>query len=171
MTSLTWDRHHGHAFSYDVVELGYNYRMDELRSALGRVQLNRIPAGNLRRRQLTEQYRQAAAKRLPGIQFPFAGHPGTSACHLMPALLPEGVNRAKFMEVMKQHGIQTSIHYPPIHTFSGYREQAHELRLPVTEAVGQREVTLPLYPGLAEKQLNWVIDAAVQALNTCSSEG
>ncbi len=171
MTTLTWDRHRGHAFSYDVVELGYNYRMDELRSALGRVQLTRIPAGNLRRHQLTEQYRQAAAKRLPGIQFPFADHPGTSACHLMPALLPEGTNRAKFMGMMKQYGIQTSIHYPPIHTFSGYREQAHELRLPVTEVVGQREVTLPLYPGLTEEQLNWVIDAAAQALDACSSEG
>ncbi len=46
MTSLTWDRHQGHAYSYDVVELGYNYRIDEIHSALGREQLRKLEAGN-----------------------------------------------------------------------------------------------------------------------------
>ncbi len=167
MTSLTWDRHRGHAFSYDVVDLGYNYRMDELRSALGRVQLNRITAGNQKRRQLTEQYRS----QLNGLQIPFDHHTGTSACHILPALLPEGVNRNRFMEVMKENGIQTSIHYPPIHTFSEFNRQTPEGRLPITEAIGQREVTLPLFPAMSAEQLNWVISAAKDALETCLQEG
>jgi len=53
MTSVTWDRHKGHAWSYDVVDLGYNYRLDEIRSALGRVQLSKLDAYNSRRRELT----------------------------------------------------------------------------------------------------------------------
>jgi dTDP-4-amino-4,6-dideoxygalactose transaminase len=56
MTSLTWDRHHGHAYSYDVVALGYNDRIDEIRSALGRVQLAKLPANNARRLELTRLY-------------------------------------------------------------------------------------------------------------------
>lgn len=171
MTSLTWDRHRGHAFSYDVVELGYNYRIDELRSALGRVQLTRIPAGNQMRRLLTEEYRQRANRLGLGLQIPFTNHPGTSACHLLPALLPQGANRARFMEIMKQNGIQTSIHYPPIHTFSGYRGQAPEGSLPVTETVGQREVTLPLFPAMTEEQLGWVLESALMALETGLQEG
>ena len=57
MTSLTWDRHKGHAWSYDVVDLGYNYRIDEIRAALGKVQLEKLPKNNERRRHLTQVYR------------------------------------------------------------------------------------------------------------------
>ena len=46
MTAMTWDRHRGHAWSYDVVALGYNYRIDEIRAALGREQLKKLPANN-----------------------------------------------------------------------------------------------------------------------------
>jgi len=56
MTSLTWERHKGHAFSYDVVELGFNYRMDEIRAAIGRVQLSKLDKNNARRRELSQLY-------------------------------------------------------------------------------------------------------------------
>jgi len=55
MTTLTWDRHQGHAWTYDVVALGYNYRIDEIRSALGRVQLGRLEQNNSRRRERCRQ--------------------------------------------------------------------------------------------------------------------
>jgi dTDP-4-amino-4,6-dideoxygalactose transaminase len=54
MTSLTYDRHQGHAYSYDVVDLGYNYRIDEIRSALGIEQLKKLPANNVLRKTYTE---------------------------------------------------------------------------------------------------------------------
>src|SRR5689334_9841608 len=57
MTTLTWDRHKGHAWSYDVVDLGYNYRIDEIRAALGTVQLSKLERNNERRRHLTQIYR------------------------------------------------------------------------------------------------------------------
>jgi len=120
MTSLTWDRHQGHAYTYDVVELGYNYRLDEIRAALGLVQLAKLPAGNARRKEFTELYRHALNG--SGITMPFqewAQNPGvTPAYHIFPALLPEGSDRVAFMESLKADGVQTSIHYPPIHTFS-----------------------------------------------------
>jgi dTDP-4-amino-4,6-dideoxygalactose transaminase len=68
MTSLTWDRHHGHAYSYDVVALGYNDRIDEIRSALGRVQLKKLAANNARRLEITRLYHEAL--RDTGVELP-----------------------------------------------------------------------------------------------------
>ena len=101
MTSLTWDRHKGHASSYDVVELGYNYRIDEVRSALGLCQLRKLPVNNERRRQLTQVYRDALDELAPQVTAPFKDHPGMSAAHLMAVLLPEGADRSHFMEALK----------------------------------------------------------------------
>ena len=61
MTTLTWDRHKGHAGSYDVVNPGYNYRLDELHAALGRAQLKKLERNNQRRRNLLISYREAVA--------------------------------------------------------------------------------------------------------------
>ena len=93
MTSLTWDRHKGHAWSYDVVDLGYNYRIDEIRAALGKVQLGKLEANNERRRRLTQVYRDALQELTPQVVAPFASHAGISAADLMPVLLPAGTNR------------------------------------------------------------------------------
>jgi len=165
MTSLTWDRHQGHAWSYDVVATGYNYRIDEIRSALGRVQLAKLETSNSRRRELVTLYRDLLAELIPSISVPFREHPGMSAGHIMPVLLPHGANRLDFMEGMMAQGIQTSIHYPPIHTFTSFREGARGAELlPVTNDVAAREVTLPLYPTLTDEQVQSVVEAARKSL-------
>ncbi len=71
MNSLTWDRHKGHASSYDVVVNGYNYRLDELHAALGRTQLAKLIRNNERRRRLLEAYRDCLQS-LSGWTLPFA---------------------------------------------------------------------------------------------------
>lgn len=163
MTSLTWDRHRGHAFSYDVVAPGYNYRIDELRAALGRVQLGRLPENNARRRLLNDLY-QARLRALPDIDLPYAAWRGEPTCHIRPILLPDGCDRRAFMAAMQAQGIQTSIHYPPVHLFTQYDRGSGNGRLPVTEAVAGREVTLPLYPGMSEEDVAFVVDGVKQAL-------
>jgi len=155
MTSLTWDRHKGHAWSYDVVELGYNYRIDEIRAALGRVQLGKLDTNNARRQSLTQQYRKVLHELAPEITIPFENHPGISAAHIMPVLLPAGTNRTLFMENMKEQKIQTSIHYPPVHHFTAYRKITDTV-LPVTEDLAEREVTLPLYPAMLDTDITLV---------------
>ena len=164
MTSLTWDRHKGHAWSYDVVELGYNNRIDEIRAALGRVQLGKLDANNARRRSLTQQYRDALQELTPAIIVPFENHPGISSAHIIPILLPAGTNRIQFMEGMKAHGIQTSIHYPPIHHFTSYQKFKSSI-LPVTEDVAEREVTLPLYPALRDADVVLVAKAIQDSMS------
>jgi dTDP-4-amino-4,6-dideoxygalactose transaminase len=170
MTSLSWDRHKGHAATYDVVDLGYNYRIDEMRSALGRVQLGRLPAWNERRRELTTLYRELLSELVPEIQMPFAEIRGISCYHILPVLLPDRLDRAGFMEAMKAQGIQTSIHYPPVHRFQIYEADwlARDHPLPLTEEVSARQVTLPLYGTMGGEQVEWVVRAAEQALKEIS---
>jgi dTDP-4-amino-4,6-dideoxygalactose transaminase len=161
MTTLTWDRHRGHSFSYDVVARGYNYRLDEMRAALGLVQLQRLEAGNARRRELTHSYR-ARLTDLDHLEVPFGDAPDGSAHHLFPILLKDPAGRADFMAALARQGIQTSIHYPPLHLFAYYQglwEEGHHHRLPLTEEIASRLVTLPLYPSLTPAQLDTVVEA------------
>jgi len=166
MTSLTWDRHKGHAWSYDVVELGFNYRIDEIRSSLGRVQLQKLPHNNQLRRDRTVLYHELLQELCPTVEVPFQDHPGISACHLLPVLLPEGTPRTACMDQMKARGIQTSIHFPLIHQFSAYRAyeagRSHDLQR--TESLGAREVTLPLYPALTEENVAFVVESLRDSL-------
>jgi dTDP-4-amino-4,6-dideoxygalactose transaminase len=164
MTSLTWDRHQGHSLSYDVSILGYNYRIDEVRAVLGLIQLAKLPEANARRRQLTHLYREKLQD-VPGLILPFAQEIEASACHLFPLVLPPGTDRAAFMAALADKGIQTSIHYPPIHRFSHYRSlwpPDFDHGLPRTEEVAPRLVTLPLFPTMTAEQLDRVVAAVLE---------
>ncbi|OGO34537.1 MAG: DegT/DnrJ/EryC1/StrS aminotransferase [Chloroflexi bacterium RBG_16_57_11] len=170
MTTLTWDRYHGHAYTYDVVALGHNYRIDEIRSALGLVQLHKLAKNNARRQVITARYRQGIkGKEFAGVELPFLNSTGVSSCHIFPILLPEDADRQVFMDAMRARGIQTSIHYPPIHHFSYYRKRYPGISLPITEAVARREVTLPLYPTLKDTDVDYVIVSSSEALTVARS--
>lgn len=165
MTTLTWERHRGHAYTYDVVALGNNYRIDEIRAALGLAQLKKLEVNNARRKAITERYREGLLQtQFAGVEVPFLDTPGQPSYHIFPMLLPEDVNRQAFMEAMRNLGVQTSIHYPPIHTFSYYRQRYPGISLPTTEAVASREVTLPLYPGMKDEDVDFVLSAIGEAL-------
>lgn len=166
MTALTWDRYQGHAWSYDVVDLGFNYRMDEIRAAIGRVQLKKLDKNNTKRQELTHHYHDLFIKLALDITIPFREYHGKSSCHILPILLPEGIDRNQFMEKMKENGIQTSIHYPPIHQFTAYNDRLDKFQesLPITENVASREVTLPLFPTLTKSQVELVVHAAKESL-------
>jgi len=165
MTTVTWDRHRGHASSYDVVDLGFNYRTSEINAALGLTQLRKLPANTQRRRALTEQYHRLL-RDIPGVAIPFQAHRGTSAYHLLPVLLENAAVRTHVMQHLASRGIQTSIHYPPIHQFSFYQKlyQISPGSLPKTEAVGSRQMTLPLYADMTEDQVDCVCTCVADAL-------
>jgi dTDP-4-amino-4,6-dideoxygalactose transaminase len=158
MTSLTWDRQQGHSFSYDVVALGYNYRIDEIRAAIGMVQLGKLAENNQKRGELTNFYRERLSD-VEAISMPFQTHAATASYHLFPVLLKKAVLRSNFMEFMKIKGIQTSIHYPPIHQFANYRSLYSSNNLSVTTDVGERIVTLPLFADLKREQIDYIATA------------
>jgi dTDP-4-amino-4,6-dideoxygalactose transaminase len=158
MTSLTWDRERGHSFSYDVTDTGYNYRMDEMHAALGLVQLRKLEANNQRRAEAVNIYREQLAA-VAGVATPFCGHDGVSTYHLFPILLRNEHLRPAFMQFMKDRGIQTSIHYPPIHHFSYYRALMPDTQLDRTEQIARRLVTLPLSPMMQRHHIDHVIES------------
>ncbi|MGZ4416113.1 MAG: DegT/DnrJ/EryC1/StrS family aminotransferase [Gaiellaceae bacterium] len=171
MTSLTWDRHRGHASSYDVVELGHNFRLDEIRAAIGLVQLGRLHSQNERRASVVARYRDRLANR-KGITLPFASNGAqaeaegqtTSSHHLSVALLPEGCERDEVRSTLGEQRIQTSVHYPPIHRFTLYSEQGARRPLPVTEDVADRMLTLPLFAHMREDQVDLVVASLLDAI-------
>jgi len=164
MTTLTWDRHRGHASSYDVVLPGFNYRLDEVRAAVGLVQLRRLPEENAGRARIAARYREALGSN-DGLTIPFDDAAGTRvpAHHLAVVVLPEGADRAGGRTALDEQGIQTSVHYPPIHTFSAYRADSRR-PLPQTEAVAERLLTLPLHGRMTDDQADTVADALLQTL-------
>lgn len=161
MTTLTLDRHRGHAFSYDVVELGFNYRIDEIRSAIGIVQLNKLNKYNSMRKELVQLYREKLTD-IDGITIPFSNPHGISSYHIFPVLLKKHVNREEFMGYLKGKGIQASIHYPPIHQFDYYRRIMNQMGLSLTEDVAAREVTLPLHPSMDNETVQYVCDTVIR---------
>lgn len=170
MTTLTWDRHHGHAHTYDVVALGYNDRIDEIRSAIGLVQLGKLIKNNARRKAIVERYRRRLVEPDFGdITLPFLDAPGWSSNHLFPVLLPSYADRRLFMDAMREKGIQTSIHYPPIHCFSYYRQRYPGVSLPITEAIAAREVTLPLYPAMSDEDVDFVLMSMQESLHLAAT--
>lgn len=162
MTSLTWDRVRGHSYSYDVVDLGYNYRTTEISSALGIVQLGKLRRNNKRRDKIFAEY----VKRLSNcgnLLIPFSGlaEQGRYARHLFPLVLDKSIDRLSFISGLKKRGIQTSIHYPPVHTFSYYRkllQKFQALNLHNTEEYGNRVVTLPIHPLLKKDDIREICD-------------
>ncbi len=168
MTTLTYDRHQGHAYTYDVVDLGYNYRIDEIRSALGLTQLTKLAKNNQRRAQFTHLYWELLSG--SQVELPFKNASGTPAYHIFPMLLPEGINRFQFIDKMREAGVQTSIHYPPAHRFTYYRNRYGEISLPVTEQVASREVTLPLFPTMKTDDVRYVVESVKNALKNLQDD-
>jgi dTDP-4-amino-4,6-dideoxygalactose transaminase len=161
MTTLTWDRHRGHASDYDVVAVGFNYRIDEPRAALARRRLARLDAENARRAELDTRYRDLLGD-TAGLALALAPPPGAQpAHHLFTVVLDAGVERSAFREEMAARGIQTSVHYPPAHRLSAH---ARAIDLPVTEAYGERAVTLPLFATMTTDQQDAVVDAVRAAV-------
>ncbi len=164
MTTLSWQRHQGHATSYDVVALGHNSRMDEARCALGLSRLARLDDENAARAEIDALYR-ALLVEVRGVTAALAPPRGaTLAHHLFTVVLDAGIDRDAVRERLSGAGVQSSIHYPPAHHFEIYRDAARVL--PVTDEYALRTLTLPMFAHMTREQTMTVVsalDAAVSA--------
>jgi dTDP-4-amino-4,6-dideoxygalactose transaminase len=162
MTTLSWDRHRGHATGYDVVALGFNYRIDEARATLATRRLARLDDENDARRRLDGRYRELLAD--VDVECVAAPTDGLrSAHHLFAVLVPEDADRAAIRQALAERRIQTSMHYPPVHGFSIYA--GSEAELPVTDAYAARTVTLPLFAHMTDEQQDLVVGGLADALS------
>jgi dTDP-4-amino-4,6-dideoxygalactose transaminase len=147
MTSMSYERAKGHSTSYDVIELGYNYRMDDIHSAIGLVQLDKIEADLTKRAEVRKSYIKEL-KGIKGVIIPFENNQEFTSNYIFPIVL-ENVDANKRDEVrnkLAEAGIQTSMHYPAVHRFSIYEEFYTEL--PVTNIMVNSMITLPMYAKL-----------------------
>jgi dTDP-4-amino-4,6-dideoxygalactose transaminase len=162
MTTLTWDRHRGHAMGYDVVALGYNYRIDEPRAALAASRLEGIDTENRRRGEHVAAYRDAfdATDGVSPTMPPADG--AEPAHHLFTIVVDEGIDRDAVRKSLHDAQIQTSLHYPPAHHFSIYADSGAEL--PNTDAYAARAITLPLFGHMTTEQREAVVDTLATAV-------
>jgi dTDP-4-amino-4,6-dideoxygalactose transaminase len=170
MTANTWDRHHGRASGYDVVDIGLNYRPTEVAAAIGRVQLGRLGADREVRAAVFARYCQRLASLPVTLAWPRSTR---SAYHLLPILLPEGADREAVQARLADVGIQSSVHYPPIHLFSAYRLRfgTGDGDLPRTEGLAGRLLSLPMHARLTTGDVELVVDALAEALGSAVITG
>lgn len=188
MTSLTYQRHASKGHGYDVVRVGHNYRCTEIVAALALQQLKKLDAGNARRRELYRHYADAFRDE-PRLLVPFVDDPQVfqaSACHIFPLLCSSPGLRDRIRAALTGAGIQTSHHYPPVHSFTCYRRD-HGARMPEGTELGDgfppnfaagrsefplgaavhfaaRQITLPLHPRLATIEADEIINLVLQTV-------
>ena len=163
MTAVSYDKAKGHATGYDVMELGYNYRMDDIRAALAISQLKKLPADLEKRKDLREQYIDRLSG-CSGIIIPFMQCKEYVSNYIFPIILKDSNlgEREQVRRQLSEVGIQTSVHYPAVHKFGIYREVGSGSDLLVTEYVSDCEITLPLYGCLGMEDLGYVCDNLIK---------
>ena len=162
MTTMSYQRASGHATEYDIVDLGYNYRMDDIRASIAIVQLNKLQA-DLEKRTIVRQHYINYLSKIDNIIIPFSDNKNFVSNYIMPIVLKNSTKekRDAVRNMLHEKGIQTSVHYPAIHRFSIYKPFAKSL--PITEYMADNEITLPMFASLTEEQVEFI----VESLNNC----
>jgi dTDP-4-amino-4,6-dideoxygalactose transaminase len=162
VTRSIWERHRGGTESYGVSELGFNYRIDDARAAIARSRLRRLDDDNLRRGAIESRYRDELGD-LDGLSLLAPPPDSARASHSMFAVVvDEGIDRDAFRDSLTQRGIQTSVHFAPVHRFELYADSGVEL--PTADAFAARTVSLPMFAEMEEDQQAEVIEAVREAL-------
>ena len=146
------------AWQYEMVELGYNYRLSDLQCALGTSQLTKLPEFLKRRRQIATRYDQAFAGQ-DAIRPLCIRTPALSAWHLYVVRLKDAATRELAFRRLRQDGIGANVHYLPVHLHPFYRRRfgyGPDL-CPVAEAAYEEILSLPIWPGMGGEQVQRVI--------------
>ncbi len=157
MTTMSYERAKGHATTYDIMDLGYNYRMDDIRASIGCSQMKKLKKDLEQRMKVRQCYIDALSE-IDNIIIPFKDNKEFVSNYIMPIVLKDSTEeqRNSFRDYLHKNGIQTSNHYPPIHNFSIYKE--FRTVLPITEYVCANEVTLPMYAALTKEEVYFIKD-------------
>lgn len=164
MTTMSYQRAGGHATAYDIVELGYNFRLDDIHAAIAIEQLKKLPGDLDTRLAVRARYVERLSK-IANVVVPFAENTEFVSNYIMPIVITKGTteDRDKMREAIHAAGIQTSVHYPAIHRFSIYKE--YGAVLPQTEYVTDHEITLPMYAALTMEQVDFICETVDKVVN------
>ena len=149
----------GKPWDYDIINPGFNYRLDEIRASLGLSQLKRINSLNSKRF-LASKYYSKQLEEIPGIITPeiFRNKEHTYHLYIIRIKNEFGQNRDVVFKELKKVGIHVSLHYKPLHRFSAYKNLTKTYgRLDNSEQIYKESLSLPLYPSISKKQQDLVI--------------
>ena len=149
----------GHPWEFDIEELGFNFRLDEIRSALGNNQLKRLRSMNTKRR-LAAKYYHSKLKDVKGISLPSQKLSAENSWHLYVIKILDNftISRNSLFQNLLSNGIRTSVHYKPLHLFSLYKKTCKiTSSLRNSKKLYREVLSLPMFPGITRKQQNLVI--------------
>lgn len=152
---------------YEMQVLGYNYRMTDIQAALGISQLKRLPAFIKRRREIADIYNREFANN-PFFNLPIEGKGILSAYHLYPIRLKDGYfeKRKEIFIRLRKNGLGVQVHYIPIYRLPYYQDLGFKKGLcPYAEDFYQREISIPLYPSMNNKNIKTVINTIFKVFN------
>lgn len=164
MTTMSYQRAGGHATAYDIVELGYNFRLDDIHAAIAIEQLKKLPKDLETRIAVRARYIERLST-IDNVIVPFADNQEFVSNYIMPIIITKGTveDRDNIRNYIHAAGIQTSVHYPAIHRFSIYKN--HNAVLPQTEYITDHEITLPMYAALTLEQVDYICDIVDKVVN------
>ncbi len=141
---------------YEMKELGFNYRLTDIQSALGITQLKKNDKGVIKRNEIADRYKEAFKEK---IKFQHVPENYYHAHHLF---IIEVDNRKKLYEALKENNIFAQIHYIPVHTLPYYKRIGYiEALLEHSENYYSKCISLPMYPSLNNDELDFVIQTVL----------
>jgi perosamine synthetase len=158
------EREKGATWSYDVVDLGYNYRLTDAQAALGNSQLKRVDLGIQKRISIAKYYDRKLTSAFQDFQIPTKMSDRSHIFHLYTIKVltdKKGITRNELFQRFATEGIQCSVHYTPLHLMTYYKQFLRKSdAFPVSEKVGNQILSLPLYPTLTKKDVAHIVDVA-----------
>jgi perosamine synthetase len=156
-------RHNAGQWHYEMILLGFNYRLTDIACALGLSQLKKLDANLARRREIAARY-TAAFSEIPGIVPPTVRREANPAWHLYPVRLdlPKlTAEREKIFRALRAENIGVNVHYIPVHYHPYYRERFGDRRgeVPIAEDAYERLISLPMFHGMTDQDVEHVIQA------------
>jgi perosamine synthetase len=159
---------------YEMVLLGFNYRLTEIACALGLSQLERLDANVARRREIAAQYGEAF-RDLPAIVIPAVREDVNPAWHLYPIRLKLemlAVGRGEIFQALRAENIGVNVHYIPVHQHPYYRERSKSKEsYPVTEHAYERLISLPMFHSMTVQDVEDVIHALLKVVTHYEGKG
>ena len=156
----------GKPWEYDIKDIGYNYRLDEIRSALGISQLQKLMILN-KKRLTAFLYYNKGLKNIPGLILPNEKNFRNNSCHLyiIRVTADAKISRDKLFYSLQKNGIGSSVHYKPLHEFTLFRKKGVSRdKLSTSKKIFKEILSLPLYPQLTKSSQNYVIKSVTNLL-------
>jgi perosamine synthetase len=160
---------------YEMQELGYNYRLTDIQSALGQSQLKKQPLWLERRRRIASRYDEAFGK-IKGVKPLKVMSEVLHAYHLYVVRIDKGLagkDRATFFQNLRSEGVGVNVHYIPVHLHPFYRDKLGTTAglCPVAETAYEEILSLPLFPAMSDDDVEFVIRAVTKSLSEGSTCG